>query len=296
MKRKFTKYPSNITASTWEDELNAGYSKWINQYGYDKLSDKSDDELDEMLTNVIDEREGVSDDEDFERGYYLDNLYMDLDNEIGLRKQRGSWMNRDIDACDKVTSSSQLPANLEDTIYDLYQIAVTWRDSSEVDLILINNGTSPDSRFIIDENTNVMQAYNDLIDYIKNNINPDILNEREYALVYGNDVEACDKVEATTEPKYFANMVNASRESMLFTSNCKYYVGGYADGNKRVLISDFDTDDFDGVIEGAHDMACRGLYVVIKNQETGSEIECTPDTWMESIDLGGVPEDIYSVM
>lgn len=112
----------------------------------------------------------------------------------------------------------------------------------------------------------------------------------------GNDVNACDKVNASTKPKYFANMVNASRESMLFTSNCKYYVGGYADGNRRVLISDFDTDDFDRVIEGAHDMACKGLYVVIKNQETGSEIECDPDTWMESIDLGGVPEDIYSVM
>lgn len=105
----------------------------------------------------------------------------------------------DIEACD-VTASIQLPIAPEDTIYDLYQIATEWCDDSKVDQIFINNGTSPDSKSIVDENTNVMQAYIDLVDYIRNNVNPDILNEREYALVYGDEVDACDNVTASTRP------------------------------------------------------------------------------------------------
>ena len=103
----------------------------------------------------------------------------------------------DVVPCDKVTAAIQLPIAPEDTIYDLYQIATEWCDDSAVDQIFINNGTSPDSKSIVDENTDVMQAYIDLIDCIRNNVSPDILNEREYALVYGDEVEACDKVTAS---------------------------------------------------------------------------------------------------
>lgn len=106
----------------------------------------------------------------------------------------------EVDACNDVTASIQLPIDPKDKIYDLYQIAIEWCDDSKVDQILINNGTSPDSKFIVDENTNVMQAYIDLVDYIRNNVSPDILNDEEYTLVYGDEVNACDKVTAATRP------------------------------------------------------------------------------------------------
>lgn len=97
----------------------------------------------------------------------------------------------------QVAASIQLPIDPKDKIYDLYQIATTWRDDPKIDQILISSGTSPDSRFIVDENTDVIQAYTGLIDYIKNNINPNNLNDREYALVYGDEVEAYDKITAS---------------------------------------------------------------------------------------------------
>lgn len=89
--------------------------------------------------------------------------------------------------------------DIVDKIYDLYELAWRLCDDPKIDQILIDNGTSPDSRFIVDENTDVMQAYADLVDYIKNNVDPDFLNEGDYALVYGDEVEACDSIMASTD-------------------------------------------------------------------------------------------------
>lgn len=197
MSRKFTKYPSKITASTLpikdikllakaavdcttKDEL-AGVISGLDSLGLRKLFLHYMEMLrdDSLSVAYIGGQLG-----DELMSYYVDDI------KANTSKSR------------RVDAATQLPIKPEDTLYDLYQIATTWCDDSEVDQILISNGTSPDSNFIVDENTDVMQAYIDLIDYIKNNIDPDILNEREYALVYGDDIEACDKVIASAEICY----------------------------------------------------------------------------------------------
>lgn len=64
----------------------------------------SDDELDELLTDIIDDREG--EDEMSERGLWLDDLYSEVDNEIADRKARGVWYaDDDVDACTTVKAS-----------------------------------------------------------------------------------------------------------------------------------------------------------------------------------------------
>lgn len=193
----------------------------------------------------------------------------------------------DVDACDKVTAAIQLPIAPEDTIYDLYQIATEWCDDSEVDQIFINNGTSPDSKSIVDENTNVMQAYIDLVDYIRNNVSPDILNEREYALVYGNEVEACDKVNACGDQKYFANMVNCSSDPEL---DDNFLIEGYYDSQRRGLAESAETSDVSALNDLANEYANKGYYIVVHNLTDGVITEFSADNWFNDIAPDGGAE------
>lgn len=76
----------DVKASTdYDAKMTAKYKAWAAKYGYDKLSDMSDDALDELYTNIIDEREGVSDNSN--KAYFLDSLYGDVDDERARRKQ-----------------------------------------------------------------------------------------------------------------------------------------------------------------------------------------------------------------
>lgn len=51
------------------------------------LKNMTDDQLKELLTDVIDEREGFAEDDMSERATYLDDLYQDIDNELASRKE-----------------------------------------------------------------------------------------------------------------------------------------------------------------------------------------------------------------
>lgn len=63
------------------------------------LKSMSEDQLKELLTNVIDEREGYAEDDMSERALYLDDLYTDIDNELTSRKS--------IKSCNSTTSTDQ---------------------------------------------------------------------------------------------------------------------------------------------------------------------------------------------
>ena len=69
------------------------------------LKAMSDDQLRELLTDVINEREGFDEDDMSERALYLDDLYLDIDNELGERKADR------VKACEDVKASKQLSAN-----------------------------------------------------------------------------------------------------------------------------------------------------------------------------------------
>ena len=95
----------------------------------------------------------------------------------------------------------------------------------------------------------------------------------------GKDIEGCGDIEAS-DTKYFANMVNASQDKMLYPVSCKYYVAGYLNGFGKGLMEDFCSDDFSAVLDKAHEMASEGLYITM---------------WFEAIDLGDVPNDVYDI-
>lgn len=92
-------------------------------------------------------------------------------------------------------------------------------------------------------------------------------------------------------PKYFANMVSAS---MSYDGD-KYYVAGYYDNLMRGLGDDLSTDSFDAVLEFANELANDGYFIKIKNVETGSEVHYDANVWLDAIENGDVPEDVYEV-
>lgn len=61
----------------------------------DKINVKfmTDDELDDMMTNIINDREGTKD--GTKKAERLDELYLDVDNEIQARKAAGTWFAED---------------------------------------------------------------------------------------------------------------------------------------------------------------------------------------------------------
>lgn len=63
------------------------------------LKSMNEDQLKELLTDVIDEREGYAEDDMSERAMYLDDLYMDIDNELASRKS--------IKSCNSSTSTDK---------------------------------------------------------------------------------------------------------------------------------------------------------------------------------------------
>ena len=99
-------------------------------------------------------------------------------------------------------------------------------------------------------------------------------------------------IEATTKPKYFANMVSATSSDSAYDENDKLYTycveGCYSadsNGHPYGLADSLYTNDFNEVLREASNMANQGLYITIKNQETGDINEYSPDEWDECLDL-----------
>ncbi len=59
------------------------------KYTEKNIQDYTDDELSEMLTNIVNEREGISDNN--KKAEYLDELYLNIDSEIMKRKIQRMW-------------------------------------------------------------------------------------------------------------------------------------------------------------------------------------------------------------
>lgn len=110
-----------------------------------------------------------------------------------------------------------------------------------------------------------------------------------YYDAYGNDSDV--SIRCSTEPKYFANMVSCSTEDVDY----KYYVAGYFDNLMRGLYDNLSTDSFDTVLNFAHEMASEGCFIEIKNMITGDAQYYDANVWMDNIEQGGVPEEVYEL-
>lgn len=73
-----------------------------------------------------------------------------------------------------------------------------------------------------------------------------------------------------------------------------YEIRGYFDGNMRGLAESISVDTNDAMIDHVHSYCSNGDYVKVFNNRTGANVNICPDEWMESIELGDVPEYIKS--
>ena len=102
-------------------------------------------------------------------------------------------------------------------------------------------------------------------------------NEWDIQLPVGAEIEACSIVQASED------------------NDPKYYVAGYYGSDLRGLEDNLATDDFEEALDFAHELASRGDYVEIVNEITGKAKSYTPDRWMEAIEFGDVPSDVYDI-
>lgn len=117
-----------------------------------------------------------------------------------------------------------------------------------------------------------------------------VLVEENFQISWGDeDVEACDDITGSTKPRYFANMISCS------TDDYKYYVAGYYDNLMRGLSDNLSTDSFDAVLHFAGELANDGCFIEIKNLITGDSQYYDSNVWLDYIENGEVPEDVYEL-
>ncbi len=71
-----------------------------------------------------------------------------------------------------------------------------------------------------------------------------------------------------------------------------YEVRAFFDGNFRGLSEDRTCRTHDEMVDTVHEFCFNGNFVRVVNNDTGNSLEFDPDTWMECIDFGDVPESI----
>ena len=114
-------------------------------------------------------------------------------------------------------------------------------------------------------------------------------------------------IEGATEPKYFANMVNASYEGCDYQPNFrfnddysgeeesvgKYHAYSYYDSKCYGLEDDFISDDPSAVVDWIWDHAAQGGYIELSGPD--GSIRLDPDELAERVEMGDIGEyDIIS--
>ena len=351
MKRKFTKYPSKIVASTASNDAKLLAREALNCSTRDELS------------SVIGSLQSI------DKNLYLHYMEMLRDDSLSVAYIAGqlsdelmSYYTDDVDACDKVMAAIHLgefdlerrESNVEN------DLEVTARDDGDWIYFLSDDDAihmpfscydmnSYYTKLIKNKNYNGFKPKKLSYKSFENSVNKlvdssDSLDEFETKyrsflcnLIGLQEVDACDKVtaseicyrdrdngdrvvaldvgmsdeeveemlaahpsyyrstldsvESSTEPKYFANMVSASTDD----GDYKYYVAGYYDNLMRGLSDNLSTDSFDAVLEFANELANDGCFIQIKNLITGSEVYYDSNVWLEAIENGDVPEDVFEV-
>lgn len=113
----------------------------------------------------------------------------------------------------------------------------------------------------------------------------------DWQLSYDFDGNGNGTVTSDTDTKYMATMVNADTDV-----EPEYSVEGFYDDRMRGLDASITTFDFDEAIDYAHTLASSGDYIRITNELTGEYVTFTADEWMDAIEFGEVPSDVYSIL
>lgn len=321
MKRKFTKYPSKITASR-ESEY---YAKKAKEEAEENERVRSNLEIAQKYAPIL-SREGY-DGESFvtwvEEEHYYDDL-RDPDNLRGViwnfvlgyiceRDDYGGSAQEEeadevtdkilsqgngVDACDRVTASSRYEP--DDSGIESYQAQCRSKKDNVLCIKHSNNRIDRYRFHSIDGLGDVFEpetgSGNWWTSYI---VTPDnkLLSWQfngRYTPVdatYGEDfwVETAseENIESATDAKYFANMVSASSEDTY-----RYLIRGFYDIDRKGLAEDAWADTISEVDDIVNEYANKGYYLEVKNLETGTAVEFTADDWFDSLSetgFSGIP-------
>ena len=74
-----------------------------------------------------------------------------------------------------------------------------------------------------------------------------------------------------------------------------FEVRGYYDNDYQGLEDDFSSENFDEVLSAAHELAARGDFILVRNDETGNEVRMSSDEWVDAIDRGDYPDEVKAL-
>lgn len=268
MKRKFTKYPSKITASR-ESEY---YAKKAKEEAEEDERVRSNLEIAQKYAPIL-SREGY-DGEYFvtwvEEEHYYDDL-RDPDNLRGViwnfvlgyiceRDDYGGSAQEE--EADEVTDKILSQGNGVDACEDVMSSEICYRDSDNDDrVVALDAGMS-------DEEVEEMLAAHP--SYYRSTL---------------DRFDACDKVDACGDTKYFANMVSASIDDGDYKD--EFLVEGYYDNQRRGLAESAETSDVSALNELINEYANKGYYIAVHNLTDGTITEFSPDNWFDDLARDG---------
>ena len=80
------------------------------------------------------------------------------------------------------------------------------------------------------------------------------------------------------------------------TESGYYLVTAYYDNRYRGRADEFSSDNFEEIVEKAHEYCSDGYYVEVENMGSGEGKRFDPEKWMESVErFGEVPESVYDL-
>ena len=75
-----------------------------------------------------------------------------------------------------------------------------------------------------------------------------------------------------------------------------YLVTAYYDDRYRGRADDFSSDDFEEIVDKAHEYCSDGYYIEVENMGTGDGKRYDPNEWMDIVERSGeVPYSIYNL-
>lgn len=75
-----------------------------------------------------------------------------------------------------------------------------------------------------------------------------------------------------------------------------YLVTAYYDNRYRGRADDFSSDDFEEIVDKAHEYCSDGYYIEVENMGTGDGKRYDPNEWMDIVERSGeVPYSIYNL-
>ena len=75
-----------------------------------------------------------------------------------------------------------------------------------------------------------------------------------------------------------------------------YLVTAYYDNKYRGRADDFSSDDFEEIVDKAHEYCSDGYYIEVENMGTGDGKRYDPNEWMDIVERSGeVPYSIYNL-